>query len=159
MNNPIKNIKWKILVSTCLLWLQTRYDWKSKPQDNLIKILKERDFMFYCPEQGWWLPTPRIPAEIEPGKTAKDIIEWNAKILNKNWEDVTEQYLKWAYDMLELCKKFNISIVILKSKSPSCWYWKVYDWTFSWKLISWNWITAELLEQNWIKIFLETDFI
>jgi len=158
MNNPIKNIKWKILVSTCLLWLKTRYDWKSKPQENLIEILKERDFMFYCPEQWWGLPTPRIPAEIEPWKTAKDILEWKGKILNKSWEDVTKEYLKWAYDMLELCKKFNISIVILKSKSPSCWYGKVYDWTFSWNLISWNWITAELLEQNNIKIFTENDF-
>lgn len=47
MNNKIT---WKTFVSTCLLWLKTRYDWNSKPHEKLINFLKEKDIVFYCPE-------------------------------------------------------------------------------------------------------------
>ncbi len=158
MINLLNKINWKILISPCLLWLKTRYDWESKEHTKLVEILKDKDILFYCPEQWWGLATPRLPAEIQYWKTANDIIDWNAKILNKNWEDVTKEFLKWAYETLKLCKKFNIKYAILKSKSPSCWLWEIYDGTFTWKIIQWNWITTELLKQNNIRIFTEKDF-
>lgn len=158
MNKKINQISWKILVSSCLLWLKTRYDWKSKPHVKLIEFLKTKDVIFYCPEQWWGLPTPRTPAEIEFWKTAKDVLDWNGKIIDKNWKDATKEFVKWAYYTLEICKKFDVKYVILKSKSPSCWYKKTHDWTFSWNLIQGNWITAELLVQNNIIIFTEEDF-
>lgn len=156
MNDFINNLNWKILVSSCLLGLKTRYDWKT--QKSLIDLIKKKDILFFCPEQWWWLATPRKPAEIEVWKTAKDVILWNWKIINSAWEDVTKEFLKWAFETLNICKIFLVKYAILKSKSPSCWYKKVYDWTFKWNLIDWNWITTELLEQNWIKIFTENDF-
>lgn len=158
MNCIINDYNWKILVSSCLLGLKTRYDWKSKPQHELLELLKLKDVVFYCPEQWWGLSTPREPAEIEFWRTAWDVLVWKAKIISKSWKDVSKEYLKWAYETLEICKNYNISLVILKSKSPSCWFKKVFNWKFEWSLVDWNGVTAELLKQNNIQVFTENDF-
>ncbi|MDD3302740.1 MAG: DUF523 domain-containing protein [Candidatus Gracilibacteria bacterium] len=156
MNDFINNLNGKILVSSCLLGLKTRYD--GKTQKSLIDLIKKKDILFFCPEQGGGLATPRKPAEIEVGKTAKDVILGNGKIINSAGEDVTKEFLKGAFETLNICKIFLVKYAILKSKSPSCGYKKVYDGTFKGNLIDGNGITTELLEQNGIKIFTENDF-
>jgi len=58
---------------------------------------------------------------------------------------------------LQIAKLFNCKEAILKSKSPSCGSGKVYDGTFSGKLIDGDGVTVKLLKENYIKVFTEDE--
>ncbi|HHX67141.1 MAG: DUF523 domain-containing protein [Miniphocaeibacter sp.] len=137
----------KILVSSCLLGCKCRYDGREQ-KVNISNFISD-DFCLipFCPEQAGGLPTPRIPCEIV-----------GDKIINKNGEDKTKEFVKGANEALNLCNLFNIKYAILKSKSPSCGFGKIYDGTFSNNLIKGKGITANLLNNNGIKIFNENNF-
>ena len=50
---------------------------------------------------------------------------------------------------------FKPNLAILKSKSPTCGYGKIYDGTFSKTVIQGNGVVASLIERNNIKIITE----
>ena len=76
----------------------------------------------------------------------------------KNGDDVTENYIKGAYETLSLCRLMNVKKALLKAKSPSCSKSEIYDGNFKGKLVFGKGVTAELLEKNGIEIFDENDF-
>jgi uncharacterized protein YbbK (DUF523 family) len=59
--------------------------------------------------------------------------------------------------VLEIARKNNCKIAILKSKSPSCGKNGVYDGTFTRTLINKNGILADLLIKNGICVLDETE--
>lgn len=138
--------KEKILVSACLAGINCKYNDKNNENEKIIELIKEKDVILICPEQLGGLKTPRTPAEIK-----------NNKVINKEGIDVTEEYQKGAQEVLKIAQKFNIKTAILKSKSPSCGKGKIYDGTFSNKLIEGNGITAELLKKHGIKVISSDD--
>ena len=132
----------------CLLGEPCRYDGKSVPLDGtIIEKLKEKyTLVTVCPEQEGGLPTPRIPAERQ-GKT----------VVRRDGVDVTAEYRKGAEVALSLCRRFGISIALMKAKSPSCGAGRIYDGTFSGTLTDGDGVTVSLLSGNGIKIFTEND--
>ncbi len=134
----------KILISSCLIGKKVRYDGK----DNLIDLTPLEDFELIpiCPEVDGGLPTPRIPSEILENR-----------VINKIGEDVTKEFQNGANIALNLAKKYNIKIAILKSNSPSCSNSLIYDGTFSKRLVKGMGITAKLLVDNGIKVFNENE--
>jgi len=134
------------LVSACLLGLKCRYDNKSKPDEKICQLAKEEILIPVCPEQLGGRPTPRNPVEIK-----------NGRVVESDGTDHTEAFEKGAQEVLKLAKLFNCNEAILKSKSPSCGYGKVYDGTFSKTLNDGNGITADLLLKNNINIKTEND--
>lgn len=138
--------KEKILVSACLAGINCKYNGKNNENEKIIELIKEKDVILICPEQLGGLETPRTPAEIK-----------NNKVINKEGIDVTEEYQTGAQEVLKIAQKFNIKTAILKSKSPSCGKGKIYDGTFSNKLIEGNGITAELLKKHGIKVISSDD--
>jgi len=54
--------------------------------------------------------------------------------------------------IVSAAQKYNVKKALLKLKSPSCGYGKVYDGTFSNVLTNRNGITAELLKNNGVEI-------
>lgn len=144
----------KVLVSACLLGLNTRYDGKNTKDKSVIEYLRDNKIEFYplCAEQLGGLCTPREPSEIEPGHTAKDVIIGKAKVYNKIGEDLTEQFLSGAKLVVDFCKRFNITHAILQERSPSCGFSKVYDGTFEGNLIDGNGILTEMLKKEGIEI-------
>lgn len=147
-----------ILISTCLLNIPTQWDEDCKDYEQLKNLVKEGKAIFFCPEQGGGLPTPRIPSEIENGKTAKDVLNGEGKVLAKSGEDVTEQFIKSAQMALQICRQFDIKVAILKEKSPSCGSTIAYDGTFTKNKIPGTGVTAELLKQNGIKVYNEENY-
>ena len=135
------NKKEKILVSSCLLGLNCRYDGKNNYYEEIDEFLKDYDVIAICPEIMGGLPTPRCPAE-----------KIGDKVITKEEIDVTEQYVKGANECLFLAKKYNVKKALLKLRSPSCGYGQIYDGTFSHTLVDGNGITAELLKNNGIEI-------
>lgn len=61
-----------------------------------------------------------------------------------------------AYKALELAQKHNISVAILKARSPSCGSKQIYDGNFSGTIVDGIGTTAALLSQHGIHVFDET---
>ena len=87
--------------------------------------------------------------------SAINIIKKNGKILNKDGEDVTENFLKGAREVATIAKKLNIKKAILKEGSPSCGVNYIYDGTFTGNKIKGNGITTELLKALDIEVISE----
>lgn len=135
-----------ILVSACLLGIPCRYDGSDKLTEELLLLSERHTLIPICPEQLGGLSTPRNPSE-----------RINERIVSKTGEDVTEQFLlgaKLAYDIATLnqCK-----IAILKERSPSCGHNMIYDGSFQGNIIPGMGVCAELLTQNGIKVYGESD--
>ena len=134
----------KILVSACLLGVNCKYDGTSNKDEKVLKLAKDFILIPVCPEILGGLPTPREPAE-QKGK----------KVITKSGKDVTKFFKKGAKEVLKIAKIFKIKKAILKQKSPSCGCGKIYDGTFSGKLIRGDGVTTKLLKKNKIKVFTE----
>lgn len=134
----------KILVSACLLGTPCRYDGKSKPCNEVIKLGEKYELIPVCPEVLGGLETPRKPAEIN-----------RDKVIRIDGKDVTKEYLKGAKITLNIARENGISLAILKSKSPSCSNKQVYDGTYKGNLINGMGITAKYLLENGILVLDE----
>lgn len=136
----------KIGVSACLVGKNTKYDGKNNYNEKVIEYLKDKEYVLICPEVMGGLPTPRVPSEIISNK-----------VINKENKDVTDNFVLGANKALELLKENNVEILILKSKSPSCGYKKVYDGTFSNTLINGNGVFTKLALEKGFIIYTEKD--
>lgn len=136
----------KILVSACLLGIACRYDGKVKRYLKVLRLAKNKILIPVCPEILGGLSTPREKAEIKDGK-----------VLTKSGKDLTKYFEKGAREVLKIAKILNIKKAILKQKSPSCGFGKIYDGTFSGKIINGDGITAALLKKHKVKIISEED--
>lgn len=134
-------MKEKVLVSSCLVGTNCKYDGGNNKNEKLINYLKNKEVILVCPEQLGGLSTPRVPAE-----------RIKEKVVTKDNKDVTENYKKGAEEVLKLAKKFQVKKAILKSRSPSCGKDKIYDGSFSHNLIDRHGVCAELLIKNGIEV-------
>lgn len=138
------------IISACLAGVDCKYDGKNNKNDKILKLVKEGKAILVCPEQLGGLSTPRLPSEIVVKNGEK-------KVISNNGIDVTESFIKGAEETLKIAKMMGAKKAILKAKSPSCGYRKIYDGTFSGTTTKGNGITAEILEKNNIKIYTEED--
>lgn len=149
----------KILISSCLLGEDVRYDggnssiamgakFRFSQKELFMDILCDNEIYSFCPEVSGGLPTPREPAELTSSQKPFNV-------QTAEGTDVTINFLMGAKNALDLCKDEAITVALLKSKSPSCGNGKIYDGTFSEKLVEGQGLTARLLEENGLTIFNE----
>jgi len=136
------------IVSACLVGINCRYDGKSKPCQKVINLVKSGKAIPVCPEILGGLPTPRTPAE-----------QKNNKVITKDGKDVTYQYIKGAKEGLVIAKLVKAKQAILKARSPSCGSNKIYDGSFSNRLVKGDGIFTRLLKRNGIKVVTEEDIM
>ncbi len=137
-----------ILISTCLLGVNTRYDGGNNKVLKLTDLIKDITFIPVCPEQLGGLPTPRPPAEI--------IQEYEKpSVVNNQGENVTYQFVKGAEEALKIAQLYDCKYAILKERSPSCGSSKVYDGSFQGKVRIGKGVAAALFQDNGIKVFSE----
>ena len=144
------------LVSACLLGVKCRYDGKSKPNKKIISIFRRGQLIPICPEQLGGLTTPRVPAELT-GDGA-EVLDGKAKVFKRTGEDVTKNFIKGAKETIKLARLLDIKGAILKQKCPSCACGKLFDGTFSEKIIEADGVTTALLKRNGIKVVTEEAF-
>ena len=145
-----------ILVSACLLGLDTKYNGKNNLSKEVL-ALKDRFVLIpVCPEQLGGLSTPRESAEIINGAGA-EVLSKKALVKNVNGEDVTKSYLRGAFETLKIAKLFGIQYGIFKEGSPSCGVNFVYDGTFTHTKISGCGVTVALLKSQKMEIFSENE--
>lgn len=137
----------KILVSACLLGVPCRYDGAGKEHLDIQKLRqKGYDLIPVCPEVLGGLPTPRPPAERLP----------DGRVVTQEGVDVTAEYCSGAERALALAREQGCTLAVLKERSPSCGQGQIYDGTFSRILIQGSGETAQLLEENGIPVYGES---
>ena len=148
----------KLCMSACLVGQCCRYDAKTYPSivdKRLHYMLNGGEVAVLCPECSVGLDTPREAAEIEPGKTADDVLNGNGRVLTQSGKDVTAFFIKGAENFVALARKHGVKVAVLKSKSPSCGMNTVYDGTHSGKLISGQGIAAAALAKEGLALYDE----
>jgi len=145
------------LISACLLGIKCSWSGDDKyKNDRAIQLSKVEPLIPVCPEQLGGLPTPRVPQEIQGG-TGKDVLNGKCKVVNKNGEDITSQFIRGAEETLKIARQLKLKEFIAKSRSPSCGHGQIYDGSFSERLVSGNGVTAELLKENGIRVITEEE--
>lgn len=136
----------KILVSACLLGENCKYSGGNNYNEQVAKLAEKFEIVPVCPECFGGLPIPRTPSELV-----------GDKVLSKDGKDVTKEFQDGAEKTLYIANECNICYAVLKERSPSCGFRKIYDGTFSGTLTYGNGVTADLLYSNGIRIFGETE--
>ena len=135
----------KLLVSACLLGENCKYNGGNNYTEEVAELKDKFEFIPICPECFGGLPIPRVPNEII-----------NGRAISKNGEDFTAEYEDGAEKTLYIANENNCCYAVLKERSPSCGFGKIYDGTFSGTLVDGNGMTADLLDKNGIRIFGES---
>ncbi len=147
-----------ILISACLCGARCRYDGSSNRHPVFVKLLKAKRAIPICPEQLGGLGTPRLPAEISEG-SGEQVLSGQAKILNKSGQDVTNCFIRGAQETLHLAQAVGASLLILKSRSPSCGLGEIYDGSFTSCLRRGNGVTAALLKEHGYSIISDEEYL
>lgn len=134
----------KILVSSCLLGENCRYKGDNCKNEKVLALKGEHELIGVCPEVLGGLSTPRAPSE-----------RVGDKVISSEGKDVTENYRAGAEAALGIAKREKVDYCIFKAKSPSCGCGKIYDGTFSGKLVEGNGVTSELFLKNGFSIKTE----
>ncbi|OQY22337.1 MAG: hypothetical protein B6I37_07370 [Desulfobacteraceae bacterium 4572_35.2] len=142
-----------VLVSACLLGLNTRYNAKVKKCAQVINFLEKNNMLPIpcCPEQLGGLATPRPPCSFSHGD-GEAVLNSCAKLFNTNGEDKAKQFILGAKQSLKVAKLSRCTLALLKDRSPSCGVHSVYQGT---QLIDGKGVTTALLSQHGIHILSE----
>ena len=149
----------KILVSACLMGHAVRYDGRAKPLAHpaLDRWLAEGRLITICPEMSAGMPVPRLPAEIEPGKSAAEVLSGGARVLEINGDDVTAEFRQAAENALALALETGCAYALLIDGSPSCGSGFIYDGSLSGRRRPGEGVTATLLKAHGIQVFSDRD--
>ncbi len=140
------------IISACLVGINCRYNGKNSLNKELAQLVEDGKAIPICPEVLGQLPIPREPCETITTK------EGVRKVMSVSGVDYSKEFLDGAMKTLEICNIIGIKTAILQSRSPSCGYGKIYDGTFTGRLIEGNGLTAEILIENGIKVLNEENW-
>jgi uncharacterized protein YbbK (DUF523 family) len=148
----------RVLVSACLLGQRVRYDGSAAAcaSDHLSRWAEEGRIVPFCPEVGGGLSIPRLPAEIEAGATAEQVLAGTARIRRSDGVDVTRAFLQGARLAVEVALGAGVKLAVLKDRSPSCGETSVHDGSFTGRTKPGEGLTAALLARHGIRVFPET---
>lgn len=144
------------IVSACFLGIRCRHDGNTKPNEKVLALMGNEVLIPVCPEQLGGLPTPRPRGEISDG-SGDNVIDGNGKVIDPDGNDMTMQFLKGAEEVLRIARICSVKEVILKQKSPSCGCGKIYDGSFSGRLVEGDGVTTAFLKKNGIRVISEDD--
>jgi uncharacterized protein YbbK (DUF523 family) len=144
----------KKIVSACFAGIHCRYDGRHNAVDEIQKLIKEGKAIPVCPEQLGGLSTPRNPAEIVGGD-GEDVLDGKARVIDNQGRDVTDAFIRGAYETYRIAKTIGADEAILKEKSPSCGSCWIYDGSFQGKKKPGVGVTTALLKRKGIKVISE----
>lgn len=155
---PLEGVNIIILISACLLGVNCKYNGKNNLNEEIVEYFKDKNIIPVCPEQLGGLSTPRFSSEIKNGD-GQDVLEGTTKVMNNSGNDVTEQFIKGAYETLRLAQTLGATKAVLKTRSPSCGVGEIYNGNFNGTLIEGDGVTAALLKSKGIEVYNDEDFL
>lgn len=126
----------KVVVSACLMGRNCKYNGGNNYSAKLQEFLKGKEVIEVCPEVTAGMPVPRPSVEIVEG-VVTDI----------HGKNVDAAYRQGVSNVMEQIQGEDIEFAVLQSRSPTCGVKRIYDGTFSKKLIEGRGILAEALVQ------------
>ena len=138
-----------MLVNACLVGENCKYNGKNNKNEKILEFIRDKNVILVCPEVMGGLDIPRLKSEI---------VNHSDVVINENGEDVTDFFVKGAKKALKKALDNDVKLAVLKQKSPSCGYKKIYNGKFNGTIINGNGIFARMLEERKIKILTEEDF-
>jgi uncharacterized protein YbbK (DUF523 family) len=148
----------RILVSACLLGNPVRYNGSDRLVEHrlIAQWLEQGRIVPLCPEVAAGFPTPRPPAEIEPGRQGEDVLAGTARIFDDTGDDVTSLFRLGAEIALETALSQGCRFALLTDGSPSCGTSFVYSGQFDGAMRDGIGVVAALLRQNGLAVFSES---
>ncbi len=148
----------KILISACLLGEKVRYTGEVYPVQSEFIIGWERESRLvpFCPEVEGGLGVPRFPSEIQGGEGI-DVLSGRCRVMDKEGNDVTSQFLAGADKAIRLINQHHIKMAVLKSGSPACGQCKIYDGFFRGRMKKGDGVLTAGLKQWGVTVFNERD--
>ncbi|MCD7908651.1 MAG: DUF523 domain-containing protein [Clostridium sp.] len=134
-----------ILVSACLLGVNCRYNGGGELAPGILELMERCHLVPVCPEIMGGLATPRTPAERRDGR-----------VVTRDGQDVTGAYARGAEEAVRLAKLYRCRCALLKERSPSCGSGRIYDGTFTRKLIPGDGVTAARLREEGVTVYGES---
>lgn len=132
----------KILVSACLLGRNCKYNGGNNLNLQVVELLKDHVAVEICPELMAGLGVPRTPIEIV-----------NGEVKDRNGNSV-DAALRRSVDMiLSQVRREGIRYAILKSRSPTCGVYQVYDGSFTGTLVDGAGVLARALMDEGCQVF------
>ena len=135
-----------IVVSACLAGVACRYDGTAFSCPTLAAMVESGQAIAVCPEVLGGLSIPRPPAEMRSGR-----------IVTATGQDVTEAYRTGGLKAVDITLQNHCELAILKSISPSCGVGRIYDGSFSGRIVAGDGLFAAYLRQAGIPVYTETD--
>ena len=114
----------KVLVSSCVLGKNCKYNGKNNYNPKVIEFLQGKEIIDICPELLAQMPIPRPSAEIV-----------NGIVMDIDGNNVDMAYRNATQLALEKIVGMEIDLVILQSRSPTCGVNCIYDGSFTGRLI------------------------
>lgn len=144
-----------ILVSACLLGLNTRYDGRTKGNAKVLRYLADNHLIPIpiCPEQLAGQATPRPATRFAAGD-GTSILDGTGSVVNVCGQEMTESFLQGAEQTLKIADLTECREALLKERSPSCGVRRVY---LGEQLVPGSGVTAALLQRHGLRVFSEED--
>jgi uncharacterized protein YbbK (DUF523 family) len=127
-------IRLKVLVSSCVIGCNCKYNGGNNLNLRVVDFLIGKEVIEICPEMLAGMSIPRASAEIVDGY-----------VTEANGKNVDKEYRKGVELALEKIKDEDIDLVILQSRSPTCGVYRIYDGSFTGKLIDGQGLFAKAL--------------
>lgn len=137
----------KVLVSSCVLGRNCKYNGKNNFNPKVIEFLKGKEVIEICPELLAKMPIPRLSAEIVNGI----VMDIEGNNMNTAYHTATQLALK-------AIEEIEFDMVILQSRSPTCGVNQIYDGSFTGKLIKGTGLFAEALIKAGYNVMDAEDF-
>ena len=144
-----------ILVSSCLLGLDTRYNGVCKKNQDVLDFLSTGNWTVIpvCPEQLAGLPTPRPATCFEQGD-GMQVLDGTGSVINSNGENMNSPFIKGAGQSLEIAELNRCRLALMKERSPSCGVHQVYRGK---KRVAGSGVTTALFKRAGINVFSEDE--
>lgn len=134
----------RFVVSACLAGERCRYDSGDNTCALVVRLVQEGKAVPACPEILGGLATPRSPCERQ-----------GDRVMNRDGQDVTDFFERGAALAMERAHTNGCTAAIVKSRSPSCGYGRIYDGSFSRTFCSGDGVWAEKLRAEGFELFSE----
>ena len=144
-----------ILVSSCLLGLDSRYNGVCKKNREVLAFLSDGNWTAIpvCPEQLAGLPTPRPATQFASGD-GESVLAGEGALVSSRQDEMSSAFIKGAEQTLLIARLNNCRQAILKERSPSCGVHEVYRNN---KVVRGSGVTAAMLGKNGISVYSEDD--
>ncbi|MDH3998772.1 MAG: DUF523 domain-containing protein [Desulfuromonadales bacterium] len=116
-----------ILVSACLLGLNTRYDGKTKRSQAVIDYLERHGLtpIPVCPEQLAGMPTPRPKTSFAKGDGAA-VLAGSGSVISASGQLMNQVFIQGAEQSLQVAQLSGCNRALFKERSPSCGVKEIY---------------------------------